>query len=246
MRIAQALLEKIRTPDRRSTRFLKASVRRLLRAEMPATPLHSLLVAERLVRRLALGHLARALYYQPMLRTMCTRSGQGLGLDIGTGLPVFYGVDVELGDHVTMTGLLTVSGAVRSDGRRPRCVIGDHAYLGYRVNITVGSEVLIGRHVLVSSDVFLCGYDAHPVDPLARRTQPAPLGDDEDCRIVIEDDVWICHGAHLAKGVRVGAGAIVAAAAVVTRDVPPGSIVAGNPARVVGNANAARSAAALK
>jgi acetyltransferase-like isoleucine patch superfamily enzyme len=51
--------------------------------------------------------------------------------------------------------------------------------------------------------------------------------------VVIEDDVWIGWNATILKGVRVGAGAVVEPGAVVTRDVPPGARVAGNPARRV-------------
>jgi virginiamycin A acetyltransferase len=51
--------------------------------------------------------------------------------------------------------------------------------------------------------------------------------------LVIENDVWLGHDALLMPGVRVGNGAIVATRAVVTKDVPPYAIVAGNPAQVV-------------
>ncbi len=51
--------------------------------------------------------------------------------------------------------------------------------------------------------------------------------------VVIEDDVWIGTRAIILPGVRVGAGSIIGAGAVVTKSVPPYSIVAGNPARVV-------------
>ena len=50
---------------------------------------------------------------------------------------------------------------------------------------------------------------------------------------VIGSDVWIGHGAVILGGVRVGDGAIVAAGAVVTGDVPPMTVVGGNPARVI-------------
>jgi acetyltransferase-like isoleucine patch superfamily enzyme len=49
----------------------------------------------------------------------------------------------------------------------------------------------------------------------------------------VEDDVWIGHGAIIVAGVTIGTGSIVAAGSVVTRDVPPFSIVGGNPARVI-------------
>jgi acetyltransferase-like isoleucine patch superfamily enzyme len=51
--------------------------------------------------------------------------------------------------------------------------------------------------------------------------------------VVIEDDVWIGIGALVLKGVRIGTGSRVGAGAVVTSDVPPGTMVAGNPARIV-------------
>jgi acetyltransferase-like isoleucine patch superfamily enzyme len=47
---------------------------------------------------------------------------------------------------------------------------------------------------------------------------------------VVEDDVWIGHGAIILQGVRIGEGSVVAAGSVVTKDVPPYSIMAGNPA----------------
>ena len=68
----------------------------------------------------------------------------------------------------------------------------------------------------------------HPVHP-ARRVDFARFSEP----IVIEDDVWVGYNATILKGVRVGAGAVVAPGAFVTRDVPPGVEVAGNPARIV-------------
>lgn len=55
----------------------------------------------------------------------------------------------------------------------------------------------------------------------------------EAAPIVIEDDVWIGEYAAIMKGVTIGKGAIVAAHAVVTKDVPAYTVVAGNPAKVV-------------
>ncbi len=49
--------------------------------------------------------------------------------------------------------------------------------------------------------------------------------------VVVEDDVWLAHGAIIEPGVRVGAGSVVSAGSVVTSDVPPASMAVGNPAR---------------
>ena len=55
--------------------------------------------------------------------------------------------------------------------------------------------------------------------------------------IIVDDDVWIGYGAAIMSGVHIGQGAIVAAGAIVTKDVPPFSIVAGNPAQIVKKRN---------
>jgi acetyltransferase-like isoleucine patch superfamily enzyme len=86
--------------------------------------------------------------------------------------------------------------------------------------IEIGDDVLIGPRVsLISS--------GHPLDPSQRRRQivAAP--------IVIERNVWLAAGAMVLQGVSVGEDSVVAAGAVVTRDVPPGTLVAGVPAQVV-------------
>lgn len=67
----------------------------------------------------------------------------------------------------------------------------------------------------------------HPVSPTRRRS--VTIGDP----IVVGDDVWIAAGAIVIGGVTVGAGSVIAAGSVVTRDVPPGVLVAGNPARII-------------
>jgi acetyltransferase-like isoleucine patch superfamily enzyme len=86
--------------------------------------------------------------------------------------------------------------------------------------IAIGDEVFIGPRVsLITS--------GHPIDPAFRRRQivAAP--------IVIERGVWICAGATVLHGVTVGEDSVVAAGAVVTRDVPAGVVVGGVPARVL-------------
>jgi acetyltransferase-like isoleucine patch superfamily enzyme len=149
-------------------------------------------------------------------------------------MPVIYGIDVYLGDGVHLSGRSTFAGALRNDGRRPRLIVGDDTYLGHRLILSADDEVVIGKHVHVADDVYICGYDAHPMDPIARRSQPGPVDYTGASRIVIEDDVWICQGAIVLKGVHVGKGAVIGAHAVVTKDVPAGAIVAGNPGKVIG------------
>lgn len=77
---------------------------------------------------------------------------------------------------------------------------------------------------MISQDVYLCG-GTHDYT-----SSSYPLV----CRpIAVEADVWIAAGAFIGPGVRIGQGAVVGARAVVFRDVPPWSVVVGNPARVI-------------
>jgi acetyltransferase-like isoleucine patch superfamily enzyme len=64
-----------------------------------------------------------------------------------------------------------------------------------------------------------------------RRIWSSP--DIESAKVIIEDDAWIGLKTTILKGVRIGRGAVVGANSVVTKDAPPFTLVAGNPARVV-------------
>jgi acetyltransferase-like isoleucine patch superfamily enzyme len=87
-------------------------------------------------------------------------------------------------------------------------------------------KVTIGRGVMIAWGVTICDHDFHKLYVNDEQlTETAP--------VVIEDNVWVGMDATILKGVTVGAGAVVAARAVVTRDVPARCVVAGNPATVV-------------
>lgn len=189
-------------------------------------PLHLALYYERRARLTAWEHVRRTAYYQPLFRARCDRSGRRLHLD--GGMPLVIGhLRIVVGDDVRISGTTTFSAARLAVD--PVLAIGDHSYVGYQVMVAVGSRVSIGRHVLISNRVFLAGDDGHPMDPSQRRSMPAS----GTGTIQIDDDVWIGEAAIILKDVRIGRAAVVAAGAVVTRDVPPFSVVAGNPARVV-------------
>ena len=96
-----------------------------------------------------------------------------------------------------------------------------------RSEIRIGDKVIIGPQVVLiggGHNTFVVGKFIHDV------TEKRPT---DDLGVTIEDDVWIGCRAIILRGVRIGRGAVVGAGAIVTSDVPPYSIVAGNPARIL-------------
>jgi acetyltransferase-like isoleucine patch superfamily enzyme len=86
--------------------------------------------------------------------------------------------------------------------------------------LDIADDVMIGPNVSVITT-------GHPLEPSQRRT--VTIGEP----IVIERNVWIAAGATIVGGVTIGENSVVAAASVVTRDVPPNVLVGGNPARII-------------
>lgn len=155
----------------------------------------------------------------------------GSSLLLGDGA-VLDGLSLEgitLGDNVTVargavlgcTGVLARPGSGIRIG--DRCGIGDHCYFGGQGGIEVGSDVLFGPGVRIFSE----NHRFEASELLIR------LQGEVRAPVAIEDDCWIGAGATIVGGVRIGRGSVVAAGAVVTRDVLPGSVVAGVPARIV-------------
>ncbi len=97
-------------------------------------------------------------------------------------------------------------------------------------SITACERITIGNHVIIGSGCLIIDTDAHPLSPEARLRRDKPISK----AIHIEDDVFIGARAIILKGVRVGKGAVIGAGAVVSHDVPARTIVAGNPAKPLG------------
>lgn len=147
---------------------------------------------------------------------------------------------IAIDEHCEIKGCLCCCG----DGQ---LTIGKHFYIGGFSYIHAADSITIGDCVIVSDHVRIMDNNSHPTDPekrvkmsLAGHTQEngtlsplwsATLAD--HAPVVIEDNVWIGEFAAVLKGVTVGRGSVVGSHSVVTKDVPPYSIVVGNPARVV-------------
>lgn len=136
--------------------------------------------------------------------------------------------NVEFGD-----GLRAGRGAVISSPHGLR--IGREVSIGPRSIIQV--DGVIGDFALIGMGVQIVGRDDHATNevgvPMSEATRASERrGTDRD-RVSIGRDVWIGGGSIILSGISIGEGAIVAAGAVVTRDVPAFGIVGGNPAKVL-------------
>jgi len=142
---------------------------------------------------------------------------------------------IKIGAHTLVKGeLLTF----RHGGE---ILIGDYCYIGEGTRIWSSKCITIGDRTLISHNVNIFDNLTHPISPRERHEQFMSIALGQfpsvsnlgESPVYIENDVLIGSQAIILKGVRIGAGAIVGAGSVVTSDVPPWSIVGGNPARLI-------------
>ncbi|BFN37902.1 acyltransferase [Fidelibacter multiformis] len=112
--------------------------------------------------------------------------------------------------------------------------LGSNIYIGSRASFIASiSHIYIGSYVMFGPNVTIRGGN-HRIDVLGEymyNVKEKLSENDQD--VIIQDDVWIGCNATILKGVKIGKGAVVAAGAVVTKEVPPYAIVGGNPAKLI-------------
>jgi acetyltransferase-like isoleucine patch superfamily enzyme len=165
-------------------------------------------------------------------------------LDRGARLKWSASIDNIHGDRsrVRIGRNSVVSGHLQIFAHGGQIRIGDWSFVGEGSRIWSAESVDIGDRVLISHDVNIIDTDSHPIEADLRfeqtksiltmghpRTDPGLISE----AIRIGDDAWISYGAAVLRGVTIGEGAIVGACSVVTSDVPPWTVVAGNPAREI-------------
>jgi acetyltransferase-like isoleucine patch superfamily enzyme len=176
-------------------------------------------------------YLITKIYFEPMLKSLCLKVGSGLRL-AGKMPYVNENLRIIIGNNVTIYG--DVGFQAYKVYPYPILEIGDNSFIGPQVHIGIGKEVKIGKHCLIAARVFISDHDGHPLDWRKRRDN-LPADKENIKPIIIEDDAWIGEGVFICKGVKIGRGAIVAARAVVTKNVAPFTIVGGNPAILIRN-----------
>lgn len=148
---------------------------------------------------------------------------------LGRGLEMNNPRAIAIGSRVTIADEFILSDLRPGQAQCPKISIGDRCTIMYRFQCNAAQSVRIGQDVLIASNVLITDSD-HVVEagvPTARNpklvTQP----------VCIEDNCWLGQNVVIVKGVTVGHDSIVGANSVVTHNIPPYSVAAGNPARVV-------------
>ncbi|MBK7708120.1 MAG: acyltransferase [Acidobacteria bacterium] len=96
-------------------------------------------------------------------------------------------------------------------------------------SIGIKESLIVGNNVQVGANSCITDFDWHATDPADRDNPDLILSR----AVVIEDNVWLGLNCVVLKGVRIGKNSIIGAGSIVTRDIPPDSIAAGNPCRVL-------------
>jgi len=117
--------------------------------------------------------------------------------------------------------------------------IGDRCYVGASLMVC-HTGITLGDDVVISWGVTIVDHDSHALGWEHRRNDVTDWAQGRKCwehvavsPVSIGNKVWIGFGVSVLKGVTIGEGAVIGANSVVTRDVPPFTLIAGNPARVV-------------
>lgn len=146
-------------------------------------------------------------------------------------------------DDITIGANSACLGELFTLAKGGRIDIGSTSFVGPGTRIWSGCSISIGNYVLISHNVNIFDNISHSLsaperrvelDVLLPRLRHQPHDFDLKARpLVVEDDVWIGCGAIVIGGLHIGRGAIVGAGAVVTKDVPPFSVVVGNPMKIL-------------
>lgn len=144
------------------------------------------------------------------------------------------GSTIKIGKDCLIEGLLVTETTESS------LIVGDNTYIGGGTVIDCVKSISIGDDVLISYGCILSDSDNHSVKYSIRKKDLADWKQRKhdwtttnSKAIQISTGVWIGARAIILKGVTIGKGSVVGAGSVVTKDIPPWTIVAGNPARVI-------------
>jgi len=189
--------------------------------------LASLLYNERIFRQNLWYWLKNKLYCEPLIRNRCTLVGKKFRAD--GDIPLISGSGkIIIGDNVRI-GNRSAWFVISNLYKDPTLIIGNNTSINYCVVISAECRVEIGNNCVIAGETKIFDNNSHGLDYKNNRE----MTKDDVAPIIIGDHVWIGMGSLILKGVTIGKGAVVAANSVVTKNIPPMTLVGGNPAKII-------------
>ena len=140
---------------------------------------------------------------------------------------------ITLGDNTTIGEHVVLGCWLSAKDITPKIHIGSNTNIGDYNHISASNEVVIGNGVLTGRFVYISDNNHGSTDVVSLHKRPLERDLNVKGPVHIEDNVWIGDKVSILSGVTIGEGSVIACNAVVTKDVPPYSVVGGVPARII-------------
>jgi galactoside O-acetyltransferase len=164
---------------------------------------------------------------------------EGSNISIGADSKIMCAISGKKNCILSIGSDCQILGSIVFDKDGGNITIGDRTYIG-ESNLISAMKIIIGNDVIISWGVSIVDHNSHSIYWDERKSDvnnwAKGLKDWSNVKmkeIKISDKVWIGFNAVILKGVIIGEGAVVGACSVVTKDVPPYTVVAGNPAKII-------------
>ncbi len=181
-------------------------------------------IFSRIINRIK--NIIRIHHYKKILGGHDSNFSVGTGIVMTNPQCVFLGKNAGVGDN-TIIGPVTEYMGIAYN---PKIIVGEGTWIGKNCSIAAIDRVEIGKNVLFAGHVHITDH-SHGYEDVSRPMNVQPLISKGP--VVIEDDCWLGFSCEILSGVHIGKHSVIAARAVVTKDVPAYSVVAGNPARII-------------
>ena len=168
----------------------------------------------------------RQIYW--MSKFGASKGKMSIGNDVTFAHPecLYFGRNVGIGKHSYFLPTKEYEGVYY----HPQIVIGDGCWIGIRNSFAAIDKIVIGNNVLFAGYVHITDH-SHGYEDITKPISAQPLVSKGP--VIIEDNCWLGFGSEILSGVHIGKNSVVAARAVVKKDVPAYSVVAGNPAKLL-------------
>ena len=140
---------------------------------------------------------------------------------------------VSIGKYVKLTAWDSFNSSEGKQHFTPEIIIGNNCSIGDNAHITAINSIKLGNNVLLGTKVLITDNGHGTVEERFSDVAPNKRPLYSKGPVIIEDNVWIGEKASIMPGVTIGKGSIIAANSVVTKDIPPYSVVAGIPAKII-------------